>query len=594
MQRNKPEIVEVDVGRLKSLLERTEQKAFETEDYETIRGVLESYFYVTNLIDQKSTTLARLRKLLFGARTEKTAEVIGQRGEASGVGQAGEPSAQSATAEVEREQQADASDASRSKRKGHGRNGADDYPGAIRLEVPHKSLQPGDACPECLRGTVYEAASPGVLIRFVGQAPVQATVYQLQKLRCGLCGQLFTAEPPAGIGVEKYDATVGSMIALLKYGSGMPFHRLDGLQENLGIPLPASTQWDIVHAKAEQIEPAFDELTRQAADGDVVHNDDTTVKILELMDQRARQKALAEDSTEDSAMQKPSERSGMFTTGIVSRREGRRIALFFSGRQHAGENLKELLLRRAANLPAPIQMCNALSRNLPAGLATILAHCLAHGRRQFVDVADRFPEECRQVLEPLAVIYRNDAIARERNLSPEARLLFHQAESGPIMEELQAWLGRQFDQRRAEPNSALGGAISYLLKYWVKLTLFLRVAGAPLDNNICERALKKAILHRKNALFYKTCHGAHVGDMFMSLIYTCEFCGTNPFDYLTELERHAWELSANPQNWMPWNYRETLEGMGDVQTPSEESRPVDQYGTQAAQGTGETDERRAA
>jgi transposase len=594
MQRNKPEIVEVDVGELEALLERAEQKAFETEDYETIRAVLESYFYVTNLIDQKSTTLARLRKLLFGARTEKTAEVIGQQGEASGVGEAGEPSAQSATAEVEREQQAAASDASRSKRKGHGRNGADDYPGAIRVEVPHKSLQSGDACPECLRGTVYEAASPGVLIRFVGQAPVQATVYQLQKLRCGLCGQLFTAEPPAGIGVEKYDATAGSMIALLKYGSGMPFHRLDGLQENLGIPLPASTQWDIVHAKAERIEPAFDELTRQAADGDVVHNDDTTIKILELMDQRARQEALAEDSTEDSAKQKPSERSGMFTTGIVSTREGRRIALFFSGRKHAGENLKELLLRRAANLPAPIQMCDALSRNLPAGLATILAHCLAHGRRQFVDVADRFPEECQQVLEPLSVIYRNDAIARERNLSPEARLLFHQAESGPIMEELQAWLGRQIDQRRVEPNSALGGAISYLLKHWVKLTLFLRVAGAPLDNNICERALKKAILHRKNALFYKTCHGAHVGDMFMSLIYTCEFCGANPFDYLTELERHAGELSANPQNWMPWNYRETLEGMGDVQTPSGESRQDDQYGAQAAQGTGETDERRTA
>ncbi len=284
----------------------------------------------------------------------------------------------------------------------------------------------------------------------------------------------------------------------------------------------------------------------------------------------------------------------MFTTGIVSTREGRRIALFFSGRKHAGENLKELLLRRAANRPAPIQMCDALSRNLPAGLATILAHCLAHGRRQFVDVADRFPEECQQVLESLSVIYRNEAIARERNLSPESRLLFHQAESGPIMEELHAWLGRQFDQRRVEPNSALGGAISYLLKHWMKLTLFLRVAGAPLDNNICERALKKAILHRKNALFYKTRHGAHVGDVFMSLVYTCEFCGANPFDYLTELERHAGELSTNPQNWMPWNYRETLEGMGDAQTPSEESRQDDRCGAKAAQGTGETDERRAA
>ena len=198
-----------------------------------------------------------------------------------------------------------------------------------------------------------------------------------------------------------------------------------------------------------------------------------------------------------------------------------------------------MLPRRAADLPPPIQMCDALSRNLPGELKTILANCLAHGRRQFVDVADRFPEECRHVLESLAVVYHNDAIARERNLSPEERLLFHQAESGPTMEELHAWLGRQFDERRVEPNSALGEAIAYLLRHWEKLTLFLRVAGAPLDNNICERALKKAIRHRRNSLFYKTPHGAHVGDMFMSLIHTCELCGANPFDYLTELDRHA-------------------------------------------------------
>jgi len=299
-------------------------------------------------------------------------------------------------------------------------------------------------------------------------------------------------------------------------------------------------------------------LTRQAADGDVVHNDDTTIKILELMNPRARQEALAEDSTEDSAKQKPSERSGMFTTGIVSTREGRRIALFLSGRQHAGENLKDVLVRRTTELPPPIQMCDALARNLPGKLQTILANCLAHGRRQFVEVADRFPEECRHVLESLAVIYHNDELTRQRNLSPQERLVFHQAESGPTMEELHIWLVRQLEDRLVEPNSALGGAISYLLRHWEKLTLFLRVAGAPLDNNVCERALKKAIRHRRNSLFYKTCHGAHVGDVYMSLIHTCELAEVNPFDYLTELERHADEVSLNPQDWMPWNYRQTL------------------------------------
>ena len=199
-------------------------------------------------------------------------------------------------------------------------------------------------------------------------------------------------------------------------------------------------------------------------------------------------------------------------------------------------------------------------RDSPAELATILANCLAHGRRQFVEVADRFPEECRHVLEALAAIYHNDALARQRDLSPEERLLFHQVQSGPIMEELQVWLVRQFEDRLVEPNSALGGAIAYLLRHWEKLTLFLRVPGAPLDNNVCERALKKVILHRKNALFYKTRRGAHVGDVFMSLIYTCDLCEANPFDYLTELERHAGEASSNPQKWMPWNYRQTLAG----------------------------------
>jgi transposase len=201
-------------------------------------------------------------------------------------------------------------------------------------------------------------------------------------------------------------------------------------------------------------------------------------------------------------------------------------------------------------------MCDALSRNLPGELQTIVAHCLAHARRQFVDIYDRFPEPCLYLLEALAVVYRNDAIARERRLSPEARLRWHQEASGPTVQLLHDWLTRQLDERLAEPNSALGGAIRYMLKHWEELTLFLRQAGAPLDNNLCERALKKAILHRKNARFYRTENGARVGDLFMSLIYTCQLNQANPFDYLTELQRHADQMATSPQLWMPWNYRD--------------------------------------
>jgi hypothetical protein len=252
------------------------------------------------------------------------------------------------------------------------------------------------------------------------------------------------------------------------------------------------------------------------------------------------------------------DRKGVFTSGIVSILEGRRIALFFTGHRHAGENLTAVLQQRASELNQPIQMCDALSRNMPKTLGTIVAHCLAHGRRQFVDVAPNFPDECLYVLQVLKDIYTNDALAKDQEMSPEQRLAFHQARSQPKMEELEAWLAAQIEQRKVEPNSGLGEAITYMRKHWDKLTLFLRHPGAPLDNNVCEQALKKVILHRKNAYFYKTENGAHVGDLFMSLIHTCDLNGVNPFDYLTELNKHTRELSTTPANWMPWNYRDTL------------------------------------
>src|SRR5262249_2362022 len=354
---------------------------------------------------------------------------------------------------------------------------------------------------------------------------------------------------------RKYGGAAGCRIGLWKYGSGLPFNRLEGLQGNLGIPLPASSQWDIVQAVATNVAPAFEELIRQAAQGDVLHNDDTTVKILALMGERGRAGTAVDTEGEgDGAGQ----RTGLFTSGVVALAAGHRVALFFSGRQHAGENLGDVLKLRAALLPAPVQMCDALSRNLPGELKTIVAHCLAHARRNFVDVYDRFPEPCGYLLETLAVVYHNDARARADELSPEARLRYHQQHSQPVMQQLHDWLKRQFDDKLVEPNAPLGGAIRYMRNHWEKLTMFLRRAGAPLDNNVCERALKKAILHRKNALFYRTANGAWVGDLFMSLIYTCELNEVNPFDYLTPLQRHADQLAAGPHLWMPWNYREAL------------------------------------
>jgi transposase len=433
------------------------------------------------------------------------------------------------------------------KTPGHGRNGSSSYTGAQTVAVPHPDLHAGDSCPGCEKGKVYPQKEPRTLVRIVGQAPLAATVYELDRLRCNLCGEVFTAQEPEGVGPEKYDETTAAMIALLKYGSGMPFYRLEKLEHLLGVPFPASTQWEIVEEAAEPIKAARDELIRQAAQGEVLHNDDTSMRVLRL----------AREPSDD--------RTGVFTSGIVSTKQGQKIALYFTGRQHAGENLRDVLRHRAAELGAPIQMCDALSRNTPKlsdGAEILLANCLAHGRRQFVEVAGSFPLECRYVLETLGDVYKNDAEARAGKLSPTERLDFHQQHSAPVMQQLHQWLEARFALKQVEPNSGLGKAITYLLRHWKGLTAFLREAGAPLDNNLCERALKRAVLHRKNALFYRTLHGADAGDLFMSLIHTCELSNANPFDYLTELQKHPTELASNPSAWMPWNYAETLARVG--------------------------------
>jgi transposase len=539
--RRVPQIVEVRMKEVKEVLERA-KGSLKEQDYQLLNNLADSYAYLTAMLEDKATTIGRLRKLLFGSGSEKTKQVLGpDSGEGAGAPVAG---AEDRAAPQGQDQQ-------KKKRPGHGRQGATAYRGAKHIQVAHATLRPGDPCPKCLKGRLY-ALPPRLLVRLRGDAPVEATVHELARLRCSPCGAVFTADAPAEIGAEKYDATVASMIALLKYGNGLPFNRLEGLQRNLEIPLPASTQWDLVKDLAAQLDPVYRELIRQAAQGKVVHNDDTAMTILDLMGERRAEK---EGSSEED-----SGRHGVFTSGIVSTAEGRSIAIFFTGGQHAGENLEQVLAQRAAELGPPIQMCDALACNTSADFETIVANCLAHGRRKFVDVAAHFPAECRHVLNTLGAVYQNEAATKTQNLSPEERLRFHQAQSGPVMDELHQWMTRQIEERQVEPNSGLGEAIAYMQNHWEKLTVFLRTPGAPLDNNLCERALKKAILHRKNSLFYKTENGARVGDLFMSLIHTCQLCGANAFEYLSELRTHVEDVRGEPRNWMPWNYREALVG----------------------------------
>lgn len=436
-------------------------------------------------------------------------------------------------------------------RKGHGRIGAAAYPHARCTHVEHDRAHVGDTCPQCSHGRLYRLREPERIVRITGQPPLAAHTWELDRLRCSGCGGVFTAPAPVEAQGPKYDERAAAIMALLRYGTGMPLHRLDRLQRNLETPVPASTQWEVVRDHADAVVPVHDELCRCAASGRVLHNDDTSVRILELMGKR-RAELVAHGKLPDP------DRTGLFTTGIVSITAAGPIALFFSGRKHGGENFTSLLDARDPELPPPIHMCDGLDRNRPHGHAVIEDNCLAHGRRHVVDEVDNFPAECRHVLEELGKVFKTDEQCKEQALSDDERLAVHQRDSAPVMAELQRWIIAQLDDKHIEPNSGLGDAFQYLLKRWGKLTLFLRVPGAPLDNNICERALKMAIRHRNNSLFYRSQRGARVGDIYMALIYTAELHGENPFEYLVALLVHPADVAADPAAWLPWTFRATL------------------------------------
>jgi hypothetical protein len=524
-------LIELSMDELHSIIERARALGLPERDHEALVALVESYAYLVGEIGDKQASIERLRQLVFGAKTETKANVKRRAGKSPAPAVKGE---------------------SKPKRKGHGRIPAEAYTGAEKVKVSHESLKPGDPCPNpSCSGMVY-GKEPQRLVRIRGSAPFVARVYEQERLRCHLCGESFTATPPPGVGEEKFDETVSSMVAVLRYGNGLPMNRIEKLQQSLGVPFPASVQWELVRDASQKIEPVYQELMRQAAHGEVLYNDDTPMKILEFLIEKNRRKERGE---------KPPGRTGTFTSGIVSEfSDGRRIVLYFTGQKHAGENLAKVLSERASGLDPPIQMCDGLDRNVPREMQTILSNCLVHGRRQFVDVVGAFPEEVDHVVEELSLVYRNEARAKAEGMSADERLRLHKEQSGPVMDRLKAWLEQLLAEKKVEPNSGLGKAIAYVMRRWDQLTLFLRKPGAPLDNSLTERMLKKAILHRRNSLFYKTENGARVGDLYMSLIATAKLAGADPFDYLNELQRNAAAVAASASDWMPWSYRATLAG----------------------------------
>jgi transposase len=543
-----PEDVQLSREEGEALMERIERNTLSAEDRRVLVKVLTFYFWLLFALREAKLSLKRVKALVFGEKPKK--RELPESGGSSSSGGGGTSTPSSGSAAVPSAAEA-ASPKDQPHPPGHGRHGAEVYRAAQTVACRHEELAEGERCPACGRGRLYRLP-PGIEMRLDGNALLSAVRYELEKLRCSACGQIFTASVPAAAGSEKYSARARAVLALARYYLGVPWYRLEGFQALVGVPMPDATQWDQVELVGDCAYPIFKYLERMAAQGEVIYQDDTPGRILTLMEEN-RVAAAQAKATGDAPV-----RTGMQTTALIVQVGERRICLYYTGRRHVGENLEALLTKREPQRGKPLVMSDALSSNNAEEDGLIRCHCLAHGRRKFSELDEVFPAESAVVVDALKLVFDHDEVARREQLSALERLAYHQRKSAPIMTALQTWVEQQSTDRLVEPNSSLGKAIAYLLGHWETLTRFLTVPDAPLDNNTAERALKLCIRQRKNSLFYATEHSAYIASLLTSVIATCMQAGVNALEYLVAVQNHRQEVFAYPDAWLPWNYPATL------------------------------------
>lgn len=558
--KNFPGIIDKTESEINEIISHIRNSELPDNIKQFIIKCIESAIWFPMFLEKKNISLSRLRVMIFGKgyckdknkkdddQLKETVETKQPTSDIESISNAKsikESLLENAQGTVDVVQTSSKSEVSR--KPGHGRMPHTVYEDCEEIRLGLMGLVEGSDCPLNCGGKLgyYE---PGVLIRIKGQNFAEVVRYTVDKLRCKLCDYLVVAPIPPEVGTEKYDASFKAMLAILKYYVAIPFFRQEHFQRMLNFPLSDATQWHLIEQLAGVCYVIFNRLKIWAANGMVILNDDTKLIIQEVI------KAIKTGTAGN--------RTGMYTTGIVAENAGHQIALFMNGRQHAGENLTDVLFLRETEKEPIIQMCDALSANIPKGIQTILCNCLSHGFRKFKDLVNFFEEECLIVMSKISKVYEHEELTKTMNA--EERLIYHKIHSKPIMDELSEYMTTLLLESRVEPNGELGQAIKYMQKHWSKLTKFLIVAGAPLDSNVVERALKVAIRNRKSAMFYRTNYSANIGGMLTSLIYTCHLAKQNPHHYLTELQHNKAAVLAEPDRWLPWNYQENFKAYEQV------------------------------
>jgi len=569
-QPNLPEIIDKDESEIRKIISLIKESTLSEEVKAFVIKCIELALWFPLFLQKKNISLHRLRESIFGKgyhKNKKNKNNPASRGDLSNPlttnnvpplqNQLNQGKEDETSTSLTDPDSLPVDNTTTKKKPGHGRMPHTVYEDTIDIRLL-LNLTVGDDCP-ALCGGKLGPYNPGIIIRIKGSNFAQVYRYTVEKLRCNLCNIIIAAYIPTEVGTEKYDASFKAMLALMKYYMAMPFYRQEHFQRMLNFPLSDATQWDLIEELASYCYAPFNILKEYAANGQVIQHDDTTITILEVIKQIKEGNA--------------GERTGTYTTGVIANYEGRQIALFMNGRQHSGENVSDILKLRSPEKEPILQMCDALSANIPKAMKTILCNCLAHGFRKFSELVDFFPPECLIIMDKLSKVFQHDE--ETRGMSDQKRLAYHQKYSQPIMDELKHYMERLMDEHRVEPNSELGKALKYMQKHWVKLTRFLSVAGTPIDNNIVERSLKIAIRNRKSAMFYRTVYSAGIGGMITSLIYTCHLANQNPHKYLIALQVYQDEVLADPKKWLPWNYLDAISEQASVANLQAHAPPVD-------------------
>ena len=567
-----PEKITLTSKEAQELKSRIKDKNISDDDVSLLLGVLAFYSWIQDSLATSKLTIKRLKKL-FGFKSEVNKNRGGDNtgdgkdddksgGNTSGTndtdGNDIEPLNVSSLNDINDDEAENGLRVSNwDNNKNHGRYGAGEYTGCEFVFVPFedpKLLQ--EICIVCEAKTF--AVKPKIIVILDSKPLISGIRYALQQSRCSICLECFIAPLPAEItGRTKYNANCVSSIAIFHYYAGLPFKRIEMLQQAQGVPLADSTQFDKVNeAYVDVFRVLYLTLEKYAAQGENMFLDDTPGKIIQQI-------------ISNKAATHKKDTKAVHATAMLVLYEGNTIYLFKTDTNVAGKSFKSVIEGRASDNEF-ITMSDASSHNFPELDESLMAKwiiclCLAHSRRKFVELVNDLNDDEQFVINLVGNIYHNDKYCKDNNLTAQERLEYHKKNSASLMDALKVWLNNLLLFKTVEPNSLFGQAISYMLKRWYWLTQFLRVAGAPVDNNICEQAIKVLLRYKKNSQFYRTLYGAFIGDAMMSLLHTTAYNKVNIFNYLTAVQEHASLVNTNPDQWMPWCYEVTMAELPSAQ-----------------------------